>query len=194
MAISLLDKATWHNEPKHWSIDDEQLRIATDNETDFWQKTYYGFTPDNGHFFGADISGDFCVQASFSGQYEELYDQAGLMLRAGTSCWVKAGIEYSDQQLNFSVVVTDGLSDWSVIPVPNILSLQSIRLCRVDKSILVHCRQGDADWQLMRVANFDAPETIKVGPMACSPKRQGFEALFHQVELVAMPDDPLHGP
>ena len=189
----LRNNATWFNEPSFWSKDGAELRLQTDNETDFWQKTYYGFTPDNGHFFGAEVTGDFCVQAEFSGHYQELYDQAGLMLRADESHWIKAGIEYSDQQMNFSVVVTNGQSDWSVIPVIGLDALQAIRLCRVGASVLVHCQLKNTEWQLMRVAHFDAPQTVRVGPMACSPKRAGFEAVFHRVSLVDMPQDPLHG-
>ena len=52
------------------------------------------------------------------GDYEALYDQAGPLLRIDETHWVKAGIEFTDGLMHFSVVVTRDVSDWSVIPCP----------------------------------------------------------------------------
>ena len=41
----------WVNEPSRWNIDGDQLTLATENETDFWRETYYGFVHDNGHAY-----------------------------------------------------------------------------------------------------------------------------------------------
>ncbi|URK86525.1 DUF1349 domain-containing protein [Rhizobium sp. RCAM05350] len=42
------------------------------------------------------------------------------MLRLDERNWIKCGIEYTDGLMHFSVVVTRGVSDWSVIPLPGI--------------------------------------------------------------------------
>ena len=112
---TLLGKSAWHNEPPHWSLD-STLAVTTGDRTDFWQSTWYDFQRDNGHFIGADVTGDFSAELTFSGNYQTLYDQAGLMLRLDQNNWIKTGIEHSGGLTNFSVVVTRNCSDWSVIP------------------------------------------------------------------------------
>ena len=105
-ALDFLDKATWHHEPATWSID-KTLTLVTHDKTDFWQNTWYQFHRDDGHFYGAPVTGDFTAVCEFSGDYTTLYDQAGLMLRVDAQRWIKTGIEFSDGVMNFSVVVTN---------------------------------------------------------------------------------------
>jgi uncharacterized protein len=69
------------NAPERWHLDGERLLVVTDNATDFWRKTYYGFTRDNGHLFGYDTGGDFTMQVRTRANYDALYDQAGIMVR-----------------------------------------------------------------------------------------------------------------
>ena len=40
----------WFNEPAVWEMGDT-LEIQTLPDTDYWQRTHYGFQRDNGHFF-----------------------------------------------------------------------------------------------------------------------------------------------
>ena len=109
----------WINEPSQWQGDAERLTVWTDARTDFWQETFYGFRHDNGHAYVAPVAGDFTLSASVTGSYEVLYDQAGLMLRIDGAHWIKCGIEQTDGMMHFSVVVTNGFSDWSVVPLPD---------------------------------------------------------------------------
>ena len=73
------------------------------------------------------------------GDYEALYDQAGLFLRIDEKHWIKAGIEFTDGLMHFSVVVTRGVSDWSVIPLPQAKPTDevSVRLTRHGDAIRV---------------------------------------------------------
>ena len=96
----------------------DALELWTDAKTDFWRETFYGFIRDSGHAFLRGVSGDFTASVTVLGDYEALYDQAGLLLRLDEEHWIKAGIEFTDGLMHFSVVVTSGVSDWSVIPLP----------------------------------------------------------------------------
>lgn len=189
---TLSSEATWLNEPPDWTWDGE-LHLTTGERTDFWQSTWYGFHRDDGHFLGKSVEGDFTAELTFSGQYQHLYDQAGLMLRIDQTNWIKAGIEHSDGLTNFSVVVTRTRSDWSVIPVPNIGEQQTIRVTRIGDAVLVHFLTIDEQWQLMRVCDFPATPSICTGPMACSPERAGFQCSFHSLHISKPVVDPLHG-
>jgi len=187
----VLADARWHNEPPQWSLD-SQLEIVTGEHTDFWQGTWYGFHRDNGHFLGTPVKGDFTAELAFSGEYEHLYDQAGLMLRIDATHWIKAGIEHTDGLTNFSVVVTRERSDWSIIPVPHISGRQTIRVTRKGAAVLVHFLSGDNHWQLMRLCDFPASTAIDVGPMACSPERAGFRCKFHTLGINEPGESALH--
>ena len=57
------------------------LNVSTEQETDFWRETHYGFNRDNGHFFNCETNGDFTAELRVQAQYDELYDQAGIMVR-----------------------------------------------------------------------------------------------------------------
>ena len=192
--LKFLETAVWHCEPPSWSVSEEAgLYLETGNKTDFWQDTYYGFHRDDGHFFGASIEADFTATLEFEGFYKTLYDQAGLMIRRDHNNWVKAGIEFSDKVTNFSIVVTrSGRSDWSVIARPNVSGLQKVRLTHINAAVLAHYLGEDGRWHLMRVADFPNDTKMQLGPMACSPQREGFAATFKSLHVTLPISSPLH--
>jgi uncharacterized protein len=67
----------WFNEPGRW----DGNTVTTDPDTDFWRTTHYGFVRDTGHILGVDKAGDFELTVTFSGDYREQYDQAGIAIR-----------------------------------------------------------------------------------------------------------------
>jgi uncharacterized protein len=158
----------WLNEPAVWSGDASDLTVAVEPETDFWRTTHYGFVRDSGHF--AD-TGQMAVR--FRGDFAAQYDQAGLMLRIDGEHWIKAGLEL-DGQLWLSVVVTNGVSDWSQQPAPppDADGWYDIRAVRDGDSVQILC--GD---QPVRLAPFPEGE-LQSGPMCAAPKGPGFSARF----------------
>jgi regulation of enolase protein 1 (concanavalin A-like superfamily) len=183
----------WHCEPPSWSVANGVLSVVTGPETDFWQDTFYGFRRDDGHFLGIPVSDSCTAIVTFEGDYETLYDQAGMMLRADANTWLKTGIEFSDDITNFSVVVTrEGRSDWSVVGVPRVSGPQQVRLTRLGGAIIVHYRGVDKHWHLLRLADFPSEAGCRIGPMTCSPQRSGFRARFLDFEIGAPLPKPLH--
>lgn len=184
----------WHNEPSVWQGDASTLSLKTDVNTDFWQETFYGFHRDNGHAYLTPVSGDFTGSAGITGLYETLYDQAGLMLRVDERNWIKCGIEYTDGQMHFSVVVTREVSDWSVIPLPGIAPSAPlfVRLTRHDAAVRIQFRfDAHAPWQMARLCPFSADDA-EFGITACSPERGGFEATFRDITIGAPISRALH--
>ena len=191
MTLEQIADGTWLNPPADFRLEDDGLWLRTRERTDFWRHTHYGFVHDDGHFLGVPAPEAFTAIATFEGRYETLYDQAGLMLRIDGANWVKLGIEHSDGITNFSIGVTRGNSDWSVVGQPLISGPQSVRLTRMDGAIIAHFRRPDGGWQLMRVADFPDGAAM-LGPMACSPQRAGFEAIFSGFEIAPPIAHPLH--
>jgi regulation of enolase protein 1 (concanavalin A-like superfamily) len=159
---------SWLNEPAVWSGDASDLTVAVEPDTDFWRVTHYGFTRDSGHFLDTGALG-----LRFRGEFAHQYDQAGLMLRLDAEHWIKAGLEL-DGELWLSVVVTNGVSDWSQQPAPppDADGFWSIRAVRDHDSVQILC--GD---QPVRLAPF--PDgALQSGPMCAAPKGPGFSARF----------------
>jgi uncharacterized protein len=115
----MFERCSWLNEPAEWHLDSGALNAVTDHKTDFWRETHYGFTRDSGHFFRCETAGDFTAQLRVRARYDELYDQAGIMVRLDHAHWVKAGIEMSDGSALLSSVLTAGQSDWATGAYPH---------------------------------------------------------------------------
>jgi uncharacterized protein len=189
----LVENFRWLNEPDDWREDSSSLTFRTGDQTDFWQGTFYGFHRDNGHAWLTPVEGDFTLAATVSGQYQHLYDQAGLMLRIDERNWIKTGIEYTDGLMHFSVVVTRGLSDWSVVPLPDARPSDElrVRLTRHGDAIRIQYMLNGANWQMARLAPFsDTP--AHAGIMACSPQRRDFAATFTDIKIEPPIDRKLH--
>ena len=183
----------WLNEPLDWGIKNGKLNVTTGDKTDFWRHTHYGFVRDSGHFWQLPAPKAFTASLTFQGDYETLYDQAGLMLRVDEKNWLKCGIEHSDGMTNFSIVVTRDNSDWSVIGQPLISGPQTLRVTAQNDAIVAHFLGQDGTWNLMRVADFPLTKTTTIGPMACSPERSGFKARFQDLKITPPIQNPLHG-
>lgn len=188
-----LSTGTWLNDPADWAFESGTLHVTTGEKSDFWRHTHYGFVRDNGHFWQLAAPMSFTATLLFEGDYETLYDQAGLMLRLDERRWLKCGIEHSDGMTNFSIVVTRGNSDWSVIGQPLISGPQTVRLTAQNDAIIAHFLTSEGTWHLMRVADFPMNDAAMIGPMACSPERSGFKARFLNLEITPPIENPLHG-
>ena len=184
-------EGVWLNPPSDWRLEDGVLHVVSEAKTDFWRDTYYGFIRDNGHFFGLPAPAAFTATLRFEADYSALYDQAGLMVRIDAETWLKMGIEHSDGVTNFSIVVTRGKSDWSVIAHPLVSGPQTIRLTRNEGAVIAHFQTGQKDWRLMRVADFpDA--AARIGPMICTPERAGLTARFSDLIITEPIAKALH--
>lgn len=74
---------TWLNRPMAVEVGCDRLTVTTEATTDFWRHTHYGFVRDTGHFLGFKAGPSFTAEIRIRARYEALYDQVGLMLRAG---------------------------------------------------------------------------------------------------------------
>jgi regulation of enolase protein 1 (concanavalin A-like superfamily) len=173
-------KFAWYNEPPAWSEDGGTLRVTTGPGTDFWCRTHYGFVRDNGHFRHVMAKGDFSASVVVEAAYSHLYDQAGLMVRVDAANWLKTGIEFTDGALHFSVVVTrDGYSDWSQCRLAEAEGQPlALRLTRHAEALRVQYRLPGGHWIAARLAMLSMGERVAVGPMCCTPERQGLQVAF----------------
>jgi uncharacterized protein len=84
----------WYCPPARWAVRESRLVIQPEAATDFWQRTHYGFSADNGHLLYAAQRGDFAMTTRVHFAPQHQYDQAGLMVRCSPDCWVKTSVEF----------------------------------------------------------------------------------------------------
>jgi uncharacterized protein len=168
----------WLNQPSTWKFENGILAFRTDPKSDFWRKTHYGFIRDSGHFFFETVSGDFEATISVHGAYRELYDQAGLMIRADETTWLKTGIEFVDGVQYASVVVTRDYSDWSVVPLEGSPAVLRLKVNRTGGTVMIEYAVGEADFEMLRTTFLSEALQLDVGPMAATPDGSGFKVRF----------------
>ncbi len=183
----------WYCEPAHWRVEDGCLVLHTDAETDFWQRTHYGFQADNGHFYYTEATGDFTVTTHVRFAPAHQYDQAGLMLRLSADCWLKTSVEYEPELPNRlgAVVTNHGYSDWSTQDVGDELTELSLRVRREGRTYTVEYSldeesDEEAYWSQIRQATLlddDGDGAVMAGLYACSPKAAGFTAWFDYLQI-----------
>ncbi|WP_214416688.1 DUF1349 domain-containing protein [Sphaerisporangium fuscum] len=174
----------WINEPAKWSAGDD-LRMTAGPRTDLWRVTHYGFTRDDAHMFGKVVPGDVKVTATFEAAYAEQYDQAGAVLRADETTWIKAGVEYVDGRINLSAVVTRDFSDWSVVPLAGPVEAVTLELAREGDTVTVrYGLDGAEPLTMLRLAYFPPGAPALAGVMCAAPQGDGFEVRFTSVTLV----------
>ena len=176
--------AAWLNPPAEVRRDGDDLLVTATHGSDLWRTTAYGFVHDSGHALLLPFPDATAAEVRFVVDYGEQFDQAGLLVRADAERWVKAGVEVSDGQPQVGAVVTSGVSDWSVSPVPHWAGREvTVRASRSGDALTVRARAGDEPWQLVRVAPVPLGAPLLVGPYCCAPTRDGLVVRFRAATL-----------
>jgi len=147
----MFEQCRWLNEPDRWALMPDGLRVTTNQATDFWRQTHYGFTRDSGHFFGRKVHGGFTGSLRIRAQYATLYGQAGFMVRIDEATWIKAGIELADGEPLLGSVLTAGQSDWATGPFRGDASDFWIRVTVEGGVLRLQVSADGQRWPLMRL-------------------------------------------
>ena len=176
----------WHCEPTAWGIKENKLHVVCDGNTDFWQKTHYGFRADNGHFLYVELEGDFTLETHVDCEFQHQYDQAGLMVWASEDFWVKSSVEneIGEPRKLGAVVTNHGYSDWSTQDVNDSVTYYRLQLIRHGSDYkLSYFLESTSTWVQIRLFHlFDKP-MVRAGIYACSPKEGGFRATFSYLKV-----------
>jgi regulation of enolase protein 1 (concanavalin A-like superfamily) len=180
------EKMTWYMQPKQWKIEGQKLLVTADPKTDFWQKTHYGYSTDNGHFYFAEYPGDFEATVKITGTYKDLYDQAGLMIRTDYRNWIKSGIEFVNGGINISAVYTRDFSDWSIIMRADAPATVWLKLVRKNDSVELSYSVNGKDFEMQRLGYFPPKVKARIGIMAAAPEGKGFTVAFENFKVTEL--------
>jgi hypothetical protein len=175
----------WLNEPSTYTADDG-LHITTDPNTDFWQRTHYGFRNDNGHGLLTAAPGDFQLTTAVRFEPENEYDQCGLLIRADEENWIKASAEYINPQVAElgSVVTNLGYSDWATVAISPTIKKMWYRISRRGPDFLLQNSYDGQEWLQMRITHLHAAtRSLRIGIYACSPTNGRFTCTFEKLTI-----------
>lgn len=175
----------WFNEPARYQLG-AGLEIYTNEKTDFWQKTYYGFQRDDGHCLLTSQPGDFSLMTQVEFRPKEKYDQCGLIVRGDRENWIKVSTEYEDEKCSRlgSVVTNLGFSDWATQDLPSNHKEMSYRISKNGSDFLLEYSFDSQNWAQLRVTHLHKKfEQLEIGVYACSPIGKDFWCRFKIVEI-----------
>lgn len=194
-------EAKWLNPPKSFDVKNQSVTITTDPDTDFWQRSYYGFRNDNAPALLLESKDNFSFTTKTVFHYQEKYDQCGVVIYLDSENWFKASIEFEDVSLSRlgSVVTNNGYSDWATTDIPSAETMW-YRLNRRGPDFLIESSTDGLFFKQMRIfhlhqlgattlemGNRNPPQaaesSIRFGLYACSPLNSSFEACFNHFKL-----------
>jgi uncharacterized protein len=191
----------WVSEPKKYRIHSDFVEITTEAETDFWQRSFYGFIHDNapGLLIESDENFTFTTRVCFD--YKTQFDQCGVLIYLDSENWCKASVEYENAEFSRlgSVVTNLGYSDWATsdISLPEQIWY---RLSRRGPDFLIESSLDGIDFRQMRIFHMNklgettvemgksklphpADNSVRFGVYACSPLKSSFTARFTNMSL-----------
>lgn len=168
----------WLNEPPAWSEQDSMITVHSAPRTDFWRVTAQVETRENAHFYYTCLSGNFQLDVEVSGAYTGEWDQAGLMVRASATDWLKCSSEFFANQPHACVVVTHATSDWSIVDLPPDTPSLHLRVTREDTTLAAYYALDGSHYHLLRLAYLPPAESLDAGLYCASPAGPGFTATY----------------
>ena len=177
----------WIREPKQYTITDSLITIVSEPHTDLWQRTYYGFSNDNAPVLQMKTSNkyfSFTVKTSFNSS--ALFDQCGIAIYLDSDNWMKASIEYENEEYQRlgSVVTNNGYSDWATHDIPSSIKEMWYRLSRRGSDYYIETSPDGTTFHQMRTFHLDKGDgEISFGIYAASPVDHSFTAQFSEMEV-----------
>ncbi len=177
----------WTRPPRTYTVTQDRVEIITEPRTDLWQRTYYHFRNDNAPVLQLatdEAYFSFVVRTDFDTKVR--YDQSGVIMYLDSENWIKASMEYENEQIQRlgAVVTNNGYSDWSSTDVDASVKSMWFRLSRRGQDFCVENSADGVHFKQMRICHmFNVGRTVTVGVYACSAEDSSFTASFTGMEL-----------
>jgi len=181
------DNLFWVHEPNEYTIRDGEIVIKTEAGTDFWQRTYYGFQNNNAPALLMKTNEkyfSFLVKTEFDSK--QRFDQCGVIIYQNSDNWIKASIEYENEEYQRlgSVVTNLGYSDWATTDIAATKKFMYYRLSRRERDYCIENSYDGIHYKQMRIAHlFEGADNIQIGIYACSPEESSFKAIFTELKF-----------
>ena len=177
----------WIRAPKQFTVTEDKVEMVTEPRTDLWQRTYYHFRNDNAPVLQMTTDEkffSFVVKTDFDTKIR--YDQSGIVMYLDSDNWLKASMEYENDEIQRlgCVVTNNGYSDWSSVDVDASIKSVWFRLSRRDDDFCIENSMDGVNFKQMRICHlFNAKDEIRFGIYACSAEDSSFRAVFTDMEV-----------
>ena len=177
----------WTREPARYGLTKDGVEVITKPHTDLWQRTYYHFRNDNAPVFQMETDEkffSFTVKTAF--ESKRRFDQCGVVMYLDSENWLKASIEFENEQFQHlgSVVTNLGWSDWATTAIDANIKQMWYRFSRREDDYCIECSEDGKQFSQMRICHMHkGGGTIRFGIYACSPEESSFKATFSNMEL-----------
>lgn len=182
-----MNQFKWLREPQEYSILEDKIEIVTKPHTDLWQRTYYHFQNDNAPVFQMETEEkyfSFVVKTEFN-ESSHRFDQCGIVMYLDAENWLKASIEYENEQFQHlgSVVTNGGYSDWATTRIEADIKSMWYRFSRREDDFCIECSKDGIRFEQMRICHMHKGQgKIQFGIYACSPEDSSFKAVFSNLQ------------
>ena len=181
-------KFHWTREPDCYRINKDSIEIITKPYTDLWQRTYYHFRNDNAPVLQMETEEkyfSFVVKTEFEDSHCR-FDQCGVVMYLDSENWLKASIEYENQEYQHlgSVVTNHGYSDWATTVIDASVKSMWYHFSRREDDYCIECSADGEQFSQMRICHMHKGDgKIKFGIYACSPEESSFKAVFSNMNI-----------
>ena len=182
-----VNELVWTRLPRDYTIEEDRIRIVTAPHTDLWQRTYYHFRNDNAPVLQLETEEkffSFTVRTAFESHHR--FDQCGVVMYLDSENWLKASIEYENEEFQHlgSVVTNLGYSDWATTAIDTSIKSMWYRLSRREDDYCLECSEDGVTFSQMRVCHMHkGGGKIRFGVYACSPEDSSFRATFTDMAI-----------
>ena len=179
----------WTREPESYTATEERVEIVTKPHTDLWQRTYYHFRNDNAPVFQMETEEryfSFTVKTAFESKHR--FDQCGVVMYLDSENWLKASIEYENEEFQHlgSVATNLGYSDWATTAIDASIKSMWYRFSRREDDYCIECSRDGVRFSQMRICHMHkGGGKIRFGIYACSPEDSSFKATFTHMQMTA---------
>ena len=177
----------WTREPESYTATEERVEIVTKPHTDLWQRTYYHFRNDNAPVFQMETEEryfSFTVKTAFESKHR--FDQCGVVMYLDSENWLKASIEYENEEFQHlgSVATNLGYSDWATTAIDASIKSMWYRFSRREDDYCIECSRDGVRFSQMRICHMHkGGGKIRFGIYACSPEDSSFKATFTHMQM-----------
>lgn len=177
----------WTRKPKNCTVNDDKIEMITEPHTDLWQRTYYHFRNDNAPVLQLETDEryfSFSVKTEIDSKHR--YDQAGIVMYLDSENWLKASMEYENEDIQRlgAVVTNNGYSDWSSTDLDASIKSMWFRLSRREDDFCIENSTDGVSYKQMRICHmFNVSDTISFGVYACSAEDSSFKSVFTNMEI-----------
>ena len=178
----------WTRAPKQYTITEDKVEMITEPHTDLWQRAYYHFQNDNAPVLQMETEEkyfSFVVKTEFEDSHCR-FDQCGVVMYLDSENWLKASIEYENQEYQHlgSVVTNHGYSDWATTVIDASVKSMWYRFSRRDDDYCIECSEDGVQFSQMRICHMHKGDgRIRFGIYACSPEESSFKAVFRNMNI-----------